>query len=753
MNKKQNDNPIKYSGHKNLIFGIILIFIPFLILCLIELSLRIVHYGNNYNLFIDFPAQDFHQYRYINPEIGKKYFQKLDYNRPCDDMFLKKKPDNGFRIFVLGSSTVLGFPYNQNLMFSRILQERLQDCYPDKKIEVVNTAITAVNSFTLCDYIGDILKEDPDAILIYAGHNEFYGALGTGSVEKTVHSRALTMLHLDLLSLRLYQLLRNTISKVSQELAGNKPDNSMKGTLMKRIAANKDIAYKSKIYNTTMRYYGKNMDRILRKANRHKVPVFISEVCSNVKDLEPFCSVKTEQYPKASEIFSDASRYEKNGEFEKANELYYYAKDLDCIRFRASEEVNEMIRQLALKYSAHLVGIKEIFEKASPNGLIGNNLITEHVHPNIDGYFLMADAFFNEITASNIIGEQLDTVYYKNSSYYQKNWGYTELDSLVGKYTVGILTSGWPFQSLESTLSEKYRKTHKPESLVDSLAFAVTTSPSLKINEAHQILAEYYLNRREYFKAFEEYYSDVEFDPYQVNYYNSAIHCLTLLQDFPMALKLINTSLGLKETFYANYIKGEILFLKADYLASIKALDRAYELDNSIGARLQILISLHKVYYYSANQYKANEILAEIRKIKPDFQPVYPSEKKKYVYYVPLQVEDRINKAFDLYKSGRFDGALAEFLKTLDIKETSLADRCNGDILFTRNDSNSMLYYRKAYPDYKNDIHFLFNMEILYLQYKKTDDAIQLLGDIKKLDPRFEKIPLLEQKISELQMH
>jgi hypothetical protein len=38
-----------------------------------------------------------------------------------------------------------------------------------------------VNSYTFYDKIDEILKEDPDAILIYAGHNEFYGELGIGS--------------------------------------------------------------------------------------------------------------------------------------------------------------------------------------------------------------------------------------------------------------------------------------------------------------------------------------------------------------------------------------------------------------------------------------------------------------------------------------------------------------------------------------------------------------------------------------------
>ena len=143
----------KFDSRKKLIYYFILICIPFLILFLLEVLLRIVGFGDNLNLFVNHPDKEFREYKVVNPLIGKKYFQKFEYTSPANDIFLKEKPDNGFRIFVMGSSTVIGFPYNQNLMFSRILYERLQDSYPEKHIEVVNTAITAINSYSLLDYM------------------------------------------------------------------------------------------------------------------------------------------------------------------------------------------------------------------------------------------------------------------------------------------------------------------------------------------------------------------------------------------------------------------------------------------------------------------------------------------------------------------------------------------------------------------------------------------------------------------------
>ena len=79
------------------------------------------------------------------------------------NLFLKEKPANGYRIFVLGGSTTAGFPYGNNLDFARILNRRLSDQFPEKKIEIINCAMTAVNTYTVLDLMDEILEQQPDA--------------------------------------------------------------------------------------------------------------------------------------------------------------------------------------------------------------------------------------------------------------------------------------------------------------------------------------------------------------------------------------------------------------------------------------------------------------------------------------------------------------------------------------------------------------------------------------------------------------
>ena len=162
--------------------------LPVVIIVLLEIGLRVFQYGGNSALFVSAP-DELANYKMCNWDVARRYFfMQSTIPNPSKDLFLKKKPENGYRIFVLGGSTAAGYPYGDNVMFSRILYYRLSDAFPDKLIEVVNTAMSAINSYALLDFMDDILANKPDAILIYAGHNEFYGALGVASMESLLRT-------------------------------------------------------------------------------------------------------------------------------------------------------------------------------------------------------------------------------------------------------------------------------------------------------------------------------------------------------------------------------------------------------------------------------------------------------------------------------------------------------------------------------------------------------------------------------------
>jgi lysophospholipase L1-like esterase len=495
MKKKKIQVKKAISKPKKLLFNLLLVLIPVLFFIILEFVLRLFHYGDNYNLFMDHPDEMYKEYRVVNPLVGAKYFQHLEYTAPARDIFLKKKPDDCFRIFVMGSSTVIGFPYENNLMFSRILQEKLQDAYPDKKIEMVNTAITAINTFTLLDFMPQILAEKPDAILIYAGHNEFYGAFGIGSAEAVSHNRALIRLHIALMDSKLYQALRNIISGIGKTFSGG--DAPSRGTLMSKVVKKADIIYNSRDYRRGLKYFERNYGDMLKMARKHNVPVFTSDLVSNVRDIRPFKSIAAENYKAADDYYNEARAAERKNDFRKAKEYYETARDYDCIRFRASADVNEKIRHLATDYKANYVPALALFESHSPHQIVGDNLLTEHVHPNIEGQFLLADAFFQTITGSGVIAGTVNALTVEPAQYYRNTYGYTELDSLVGYHRIANLKYHFPFRD-ESKDYIDYRTIYRPVSFLDSLAFTVMASQEVSAVDAHEELAIRFEQQQDY---------------------------------------------------------------------------------------------------------------------------------------------------------------------------------------------------------------------------------------------------------------
>ncbi len=93
-----------------------------------------------------------------------------------------------------------------------MVKDRLVTLFPDRNFEVVNLGMTAVNSYTMLDFTREILEYELDLILIYCGHNEFYGALGIASAEHLGRSRWLVKTHLNLQKLKTFWLVRATIA-------------------------------------------------------------------------------------------------------------------------------------------------------------------------------------------------------------------------------------------------------------------------------------------------------------------------------------------------------------------------------------------------------------------------------------------------------------------------------------------------------------------------------------------------------------
>jgi len=124
-------NPKAPKGKKLLLFKVLAALFPFILLVLLEFVLRFFHYGHNTDLFIKDPFDD--HYMVMNNYASDKFFSDTaNATKGNSELFQIDKAPNTFRIFVLGESTTIGYPYFHNGSFHRWLQYRLTRMYPDK---------------------------------------------------------------------------------------------------------------------------------------------------------------------------------------------------------------------------------------------------------------------------------------------------------------------------------------------------------------------------------------------------------------------------------------------------------------------------------------------------------------------------------------------------------------------------------------------------------------------------------------------
>jgi len=119
---------------------------------------------------------------------------------------------------------------------------RLMRSVPGRNFEIINLSLTAVNSYTTLGFAREVVDYDPDAVLIYTGHNEYYGAPGVASNRAVGDNPFLIHLTLRLREFRLFQLLTNLYEKITPGDAGSG------GTRMQRMVAEEHIPYGSALY-------------------------------------------------------------------------------------------------------------------------------------------------------------------------------------------------------------------------------------------------------------------------------------------------------------------------------------------------------------------------------------------------------------------------------------------------------------------------------------------------------------------------
>ncbi len=625
-----------FGPQKRRLFILFTLFILILLLLAVEIILRLSHYGQDSDLVISTSKNENACYR-INPKAGLRYFDRERYFLPeivADDFTVRKSP-NSLRIFVLGESTPAGFPYQFNLTPSHLLQKQLESIFPGKKIEIVNASLTATNSYTVLEFIGELADYKPDVFLVYSGQNEFYGALGVGSTISLGHERWLIRTYQSLRYFKTFVLLENAITGISHWLGGSSLT-PQSGTLMQQMTKEKSIPYQGGLYRKATDAFERNLRAAIDVGRENHIPIIFSTLVTNERSLPPFVSMHQESLsdaqraevstlleagdkePPGSDAACAAYRtsvsidsmwamsyfklgecYDAQGKFESAKTAYAKARDLDGLRFRASGEYSQIIRNLASPPAVVIADAESAFRSQSPNGILGKELLWEHVHPRLRGYLLLSQTWCRSLAQLSIFSpdERAKLSQSISDSLLFASVRWTDLDEEIGAVTMKALLRRWPFAETASAAEMI------PGSDVERVA-QMFANRTLRWSEAHYELADVYIRKKDLPGAVKEYeavgamYPDDPFPPMRLG------DLYTLLRDYGKAERSFLSSLSLAEDQFVRFKLGGLYLRGGAPDAALEQISRALDLNSRARAQFPREQYEEANFYYAVALYQ-----------------------------------------------------------------------------------------------------------------------------------------------------
>ena len=338
--------------------------------------------------------------------------------------FPADKPQNGFRVFCFGGSTVHGRPYEAATAFPRWLELELSATHPDRNIEAINCGGVSYASYRIVPMLREILDHSPDLIVVATGHNEFLE-------DRTYHSlksRTSVQSWIDNLGhkIRIVRAGRHLLRGDNARQPQGNPDRD--GDFETRLdtengyeSYHRDAEWRARVVEQFQEAVQTMVDLCAARDTR----LLLVNLGSNVRDCPPFKSehrsdltaVEESRWREAFERGSRADTekslnhaleayraaeaiddrhallhwriarcLDRLGQSDRAKEHYLKAKDEDICPLRMFDSLYAFQTRLAAANNIPLVDARSELERQCTDGIPGNDWYLDHVHPTIGGH-------------------------------------------------------------------------------------------------------------------------------------------------------------------------------------------------------------------------------------------------------------------------------------------------------------------------------------------------------------------------------
>ncbi len=309
-----------------------------------------------------------------------------------------------FRVFVLGASSVQGFPEPPCFAIPASLRAWLERAAPDRtvEVEVVNAGVVATTSFAVLEIAEEIVEYSPDVIVVYSGHNELHGVWGAASaLQVGGGSRALTRAAASFRRLRTARLIRRLVRGGGSASADAEPS----GELIELIAGGARVRPDGPEHALAEANLAANLADLVALARAADVGCVLATPASNLHGLSPLATGD------ADADFARGRDLAAAGDLPAARVALRAARDRDPLHFRACDVLCDVVRSAARDGSevggdVALADVERRLDEADAAGVAGDDLFGEHVHPTPKGVVeigrLLADAVLQTRAAARL---------------------------------------------------------------------------------------------------------------------------------------------------------------------------------------------------------------------------------------------------------------------------------------------------------------------------------------------------------------
>ena len=565
---------------------LIYVLAPFVFIALIEGLMRWGGYGNSDEPFLISPSN--HNKYVSNENFGRLYFPFSGAVPIVSEISMEReKPVNGIRVFVVGENSASGYQWAPNGKISQFLHQILKESFSENDVEVLDLSVPGINFHAMLDIMTRLTDYKPDAIVIYIGHNEFYGSLSPASVDYLGQNRNNIGMYLHLHQFRLFQLMKNLYVKYLREGESIEiKTDALIGSIAERI----EIKPESEMYKAVFKNYSYNLNEMLEFADSEEMLLLGVIPTSNFADKAPFrvCSeeiinrdkwlaelekgrafLQAEKYEEALSYFLEAgarfgtdadleyliaTAYQRSGNIESAREYYRKAVDSDCFPFRSPTEFNHEMAKLFSGQGQPVVSVGLLMDSTSANGVRGDEFFLDAVHFSLRGAAVIAERIGSELIYQ-FGGERRPSPESTDIDMLIERAGISSIDYALAELRVTSIRSHWPYTKNERTVPafSGFRDDHAEE-----LAYKVVNE-GFSWRDAHRLYADSLYDLGLIDEAARDYRALVVDKSDDVVPYHRLAENLIRKGLLEEAYELLDQSLQIEETVFALKWIGSIL--------------------------------------------------------------------------------------------------------------------------------------------------------------------------------------------------